>query len=142
MFLSLIWFKSISILFIECATWQKLMLSHIKSLLIYIYIYIYIYLDDYCIGNCMSSHWSGKLGINKSIHSQGGGKWPIPSSTRFIEYGRKRTQIVLLLLIGSTQRIIQLADIMALMDHTSGWWQCIDFPILCKGKLLGTPGVL
>ena len=48
--------------------------THALSHKISAFIYIYIYLDDYCIGNCMSSHWSGKLGINKSIHSQGGGK--------------------------------------------------------------------
>ena len=43
LFLSLMWLKGISILFIDCATWQILMLSRIMSLLSYIYIYIYIY---------------------------------------------------------------------------------------------------
>ena len=60
--------------------------------MIYIYIILFIIIIiiyDYCLGNCMSSHWSGKLGISKSIHSQGCGKCPIPSSTRFIEYVRK-----------------------------------------------------
>ena len=35
--------ESISIIFIECTTWQNFMLSHIRSLLIYIYIYILIF---------------------------------------------------------------------------------------------------
>ena len=50
------WLKSISTLFIgfskkkktifiKCATWQNLMLSYMRSLLIYIYIYILI--DDW-----------------------------------------------------------------------------------------------
>ena len=43
LFLSLMWFKSILILFIVCTTWQNLMLSHMMSLLLYIYILI-IYL--------------------------------------------------------------------------------------------------
>ena len=43
LFLSLMWLKGISILFIEYATWQNFMLSCMRSLLIYIYIYIYIY---------------------------------------------------------------------------------------------------
>ena len=45
LFLYLMWLKSISILFIKYATWQDLILSCIRFLLIYIYIYIYIYID-------------------------------------------------------------------------------------------------
>ena len=37
LFLSLMWFKGILILFIICTTWQNLMLSHMRSLLLYIY---------------------------------------------------------------------------------------------------------
>ena len=40
LFLSLMWLKGISILFIECFTWQNLILSCMRSLFIYIYIYI------------------------------------------------------------------------------------------------------
>ena len=45
LFLSLMWLKSISIIFIKCATWQDLILSCMRSLLLYMCVYIYIYID-------------------------------------------------------------------------------------------------
>ena len=96
--------------------------------------HIYIYIEDYCIGNCMSSHWSGKWGISKSIRSQGGGKCPIPSSTRFIEYGRKTLKC--------HANPIATANWQHPKSNSIGRYNgingphlrmmTIDFPILCK----------
>ena len=87
-----------------------------------IHIYIYIYIDDYCIG------------ISKSIRSQGGGKCPIPSSTRFIEYGRKTLKC--------HANPIAIANWQHPKSNSIGRYNgingphlrmmTIDFPILCK----------
>ena len=62
LFLSLMWFKIISIFFIECAIWQNLLLSYIRSLVIYIYIYIYVCIYIYKIDD-----WLGKLMFDNNL---------------------------------------------------------------------------
>ena len=66
LFLSLMWFKNISILLIQCAIWQNFILSRMRSL--FIYMYIYILIDPYGKTPC-SSAWGHCLFIYIYIYT-------------------------------------------------------------------------